>query len=112
MDARRLAFADESFDAVVMHLIVAVMPDPVQGLREAARVLKSGGRVAVFDKFLRESEHPSVKRRVVNLIAKPLFSDLNRRIEPMVAQTSLRIEHDEPVAFGDLYRILTLRKPA
>jgi phosphatidylethanolamine/phosphatidyl-N-methylethanolamine N-methyltransferase len=111
MDARRLAFPDESFDAVIMHLIVAVMPGPLEGLREAARVLKAGGRMAVFDKFLGETERLSLKRRLLNLIAKPLFSDMNRRIEPLVAQTPLQIEHDEPVAFGGLYRILTLRKP-
>ena len=40
MDARLMAFADSSFDAVLMHLILAVMPEPKRGLREAARILK------------------------------------------------------------------------
>jgi len=34
-----------------------------------------GGRTAVFDKFLRDDERPSLKRRLLNAIAKPLFSD-------------------------------------
>lgn len=112
MDARRLAFADASFDAVVMHLILAVMPQPERGLREAVRVLKPRGRIAVFDKFLRDREAPSVKRRVLNVVAKPLFSDLNRRLGPLVAGTPLAIEHDEPVAFGGTYRVVTLIKNA
>lgn len=93
-----------------MHLILAVMPDPERGLAEAERVLKQGGRIAVFDKFLREDERPSVKRRLLNAVAKPLFSDMNRRLGPLVARTQLAVEHDEPVAFGGMYRIATLVK--
>jgi ubiquinone/menaquinone biosynthesis C-methylase UbiE len=111
MDARQLTFPDSSFDAVVMHLILAVMPQPERGVREAVRVLKPGGRIAVFDKFLRDEERPSLKRRLLNAIAKPLFSDLNRRLGPLMAGTRLVVEHDEPVAFGGAYRVATLMKP-
>ena len=110
MDARQLAFPDSSFDAVVMHLILAVMPQPERGVREAVRVLKPGGRIAVFDKFLRDDERPSLKRRLLNVVAKPLFSDLNRRLGPLISGTRLVTEHDEPVAFGGTYRVVTLMK--
>lgn len=112
MDARQLAFPDSSFDAVVMHLVLAVMPEPERGVREAVRVLKPGGRIAVFDKFLGADERPSLRRRLLNLLAAPLFSDLNRRLGPLIAATPLVIEHDEPAAFGGTYRAVTLVKPA
>jgi phosphatidylethanolamine/phosphatidyl-N-methylethanolamine N-methyltransferase len=111
MDARQLAFPDSTFDAVVMHLILAVMPQPERGLSEAVRVLKPGGRIAAFDKFLRDEERPSLKRQLLNAFAKPLFSDLNRQLGPLMAGTPLVIEHDEPVAFGGSYRVVTLMNP-
>ena len=53
----------------------------------------------------------TLKRRLFNALAKPLFSDLNRRLGPLLAGTSLVIEHDEPAAFGGAYRLATLISP-
>ena len=64
----------------------------------------------MFDKFLRDEEQPSLKRRAFKALAKPLFSDLNRRLGPLVAGTPLVIEHDQPIALGGTYRLVTLIK--
>lgn len=112
MDARNLTFPDASFDAVIMHLILAVMPQPELGLKEAARVLKSGGRIAVFDKFLSDQGQPSMARRLLNLVTGTLFSDINRRLGPLVHGTGLHVDRNEPAAFGGLFRSITLSKPS
>ena len=113
MDARQLTFDDDAFDAVVFHLVLAVMPEPERGLREAERVLKPGGRVAVFDKFLGDEERAPLVRCLGNLVTKALFSsDLNRRFGPLVRRTALAVTRDEPIAFGGLFRVVTLKKAA
>jgi ubiquinone/menaquinone biosynthesis C-methylase UbiE len=45
-DAEALPFADGSFDAVIGNFGIHHVPDPVRALREAHRVLCSGGRAA------------------------------------------------------------------
>ena len=44
-DAHELPFPDGSFDAVVCHYVFLWLADPVQGAREMARVVRSGGCV-------------------------------------------------------------------
>jgi ubiquinone/menaquinone biosynthesis C-methylase UbiE len=47
MPAETLAFADESFDRVLCRFGVMLFADPLQGLKEMNRVLKTGGRYAL-----------------------------------------------------------------
>jgi len=48
-DGRRLALPDAAFDAVVVHRVLSHVPEPGAVLAEAFRLLRAGGRLAVFD---------------------------------------------------------------
>ena len=47
-DAMALPYADDSFDAAVMPLVIFFVPDPAAGVREMARVVRPGGLVAAY----------------------------------------------------------------
>ena len=48
-DIERLPFADHSFDTVTASCVFCSVADPVQGLREARRVTRPGGRVLLYE---------------------------------------------------------------
>jgi len=48
-DTRRLELRDASFDVVVAHTLVSHVTDPGVVIGEAARVVRPGGAVAIFD---------------------------------------------------------------
>lgn len=48
-DTRCLDLPDEGFDAVVAHTIVSHVDDPRRVVKEAARVVRRGGAVGIFD---------------------------------------------------------------
>ncbi len=48
-DGRNLEFEHESFDLVVFHTTLCHIPEPEQALREAYRVLRRNGWLAIFD---------------------------------------------------------------
>lgn len=105
MDASRLDFADASFDCVLLHLILAVVPDPVATAREAARVLRPGGRASIFDKFLPDTGSPSLVRRVANVVTNFVATDINRRLGEILDGTGLEVVRAEGVGFGGLFKV-------
>jgi len=111
MDAENLAFPDGEFDHAVAHLILAVMPDPRAGARELARVLKPGGTISIFDKFVPDAEAPSLPRRAANLVTNALFSDFTRQLGPILEAGGLALRRQEKAVF-DLFTVAIAEKPA
>jgi ubiquinone/menaquinone biosynthesis C-methylase UbiE len=109
-DAQRLPFADASFDAAVLHLILAVVPHPARCLEEIARILKPGGTALVFDKFLRRGQ-PALLRRLANPLVRRVATRLDVVFEDLLARTpELALEHDQPALAGGWFRMIRLRR--
>lgn len=109
-DAQRLPFADDSFDSTVLHLILAVVPEPADCFAEVARVLKPGGRLLVFDKFLRRGQ-PAVLRRLANPLLRRVATRLDVVFEDLLpAAPGLIVEDDRPALAGGWFRLIRLDK--
>jgi ubiquinone/menaquinone biosynthesis C-methylase UbiE len=68
-DGQSLSFADGSFDALICSLGLMFFPDPLRGLSEFCRVLRSGGRAAASVLTVPER---SYNGRINTVIAKHL----------------------------------------
>ncbi|RBI68601.1 SAM-dependent methyltransferase [Vreelandella sulfidaeris] len=112
MDAEELDYPDEHFDAVIMHLIIAVMPNPHKGLTEAHRVLKPGGQLCVLDKFQPDTHPAGAGRRFLNQLTSALATDITRQAQPLLTDAGFLIRHDEPVLMNGLFRALLAAKPS
>jgi ubiquinone/menaquinone biosynthesis C-methylase UbiE len=111
-DAMRLPFADGAFDCAVLHLIVAVVPEPARCLAEIERVLKPGGRALVLDKFLRPGKRAPV-RRALNAVSRHVATRLDVIFEEaLAAAPRLAVESDAPALAGGWFRSIALVKRA
>ena len=72
MDAARLGFASQSFDAVYAPYVINLVPDPVAVAREMLRVCRLEGRVVL----LNHCDHPGETNTPARRVAGPLASRL------------------------------------
>jgi SAM-dependent methyltransferase len=112
MDAMALGLASAVFDKVVLHLILAVVPDPVRTLREAERVTRPGGRLVVLDKFWNRARRPPFPLRIANALMGGYVTAVDRNFPAILSGTSLRVLREIPLGFGGLYYLYLLEKPA
>jgi len=109
-DSMNLPYADAQFDFVVLHLIVAVVPEPQKCLSEAARVLKPGGMILLFDKFLQPNQNAWLRRALT-----PLSRLIATRMdvifeEVMQVAPALEVVSNEGALGGQWFRRIVLRK--
>ncbi|MEJ2735405.1 MAG: methyltransferase domain-containing protein [Anaerolineae bacterium] len=111
MDAQRLDFPDDSFDAAVATFVFCSVPDAVQGLRELGRVVKPEGRILLLE-HVRINE-PEVIGRLMDLVdplvLRLMGPHINRRTEQNVRRAGLQVERVEALAPLDLVKLIVAR---
>ncbi|MDR9436242.1 MAG: class I SAM-dependent methyltransferase [Thiohalophilus sp.] len=109
-DVMHLPYADEQFDSILMHLILAVVPVPERALQEATRVVRPGGRILILDKFLRHGERAPV-RRALNSVIRHIATRTDVVLEPLLAQCpQLQLIEEIRLAPGGWFHQIELRK--
>jgi phosphatidylethanolamine/phosphatidyl-N-methylethanolamine N-methyltransferase len=109
-DAQALLVDENSFDAVILNLILSVIPDGNACLQSSLCALKYGGCVVIFDKFLPEEQLASPGRRFINFFSTVLGTDINRRLSELLIDCPCRVVHDEPSIGRGMYRVILLQK--
>ncbi|HLF98572.1 MAG TPA: class I SAM-dependent methyltransferase [Methylococcaceae bacterium] len=112
MDARRMEFENDSFDAVVAAYVMSVVPNPDRVIREIERVCRPGGDVIIVNHFAAEKQR-GFRRRFESLLS-PLSAHLGWRpdmpVQEILAHTSLREIGRCTLPPLGLFTLLHLRK--
>lgn len=110
MDARHMAFEDDSFDTVVAAYVMSVVPEPAKVIKEIERVCKPGGNVIIVNHFASEG---GFRRRFEGLLA-PLSNHLGWRtdmpVHDILAHTTLKEVGRRTLPPMGLFTLLHLRK--
>lgn len=105
MSAEHLDFEDQSFDVIIMNLILSVVNDPKKALREASRVLKPSGSIWLLHKENRALE-VSTLRKSLNWITKSIGgADITRSVGELIKDLPLQKSYEEPSLLADIIQL-------
>ena len=113
MDVQSLDFADNTFDAAVATFVFCSVPDPMQGLKELARVVKPGGTVFLLDHVRIDRPLIGAVMDVFNpLTVRMTGANINRRTVQNVAKSPLAVKNVVSSGPLDMLKLISAEVPA
>ncbi len=112
MDAEKMSFEDDAFDAVLALYVASVVPDPARFAAEMRRVCKPGGTIVIVNHFT--SENPVmrfIEKRLAPLAGKIGFH-ADFPLDRFLAASGLAVRETRPsnlFGYWKLLRCLNLK---
>lgn len=111
-DVQALSFPDASFDTVVATFVFCSVPDPIVGLAEARRVLRSRGRLLLLEHVLSEKPFLRPLMRCLDAIPSHIWgAHIDRETVLNVGRAGLEEVQSQDLSF-DVVKAITARAPA
>jgi len=111
MDAQAMEFPDALFDAAVATCVFCSVPDPVLGLREVKRVVKTGGHVYLMEHMRHSNPIIGAVMDAMTPLMRLMGPDINRRTLDNIRAAGLEIEHVEDLGMGGIFKLIVARVP-
>lgn len=107
-DVHRLDYPNASFDAVIAHTLLSHVADPPAVLREAARVVKPGGQIVIFDgdyaSWSFGYSEPVFAKQMDEAIVASIVNNprIMRTLPRLLAEAGLCLEQVTPHIFAEV----------
>lgn len=112
MDACRLGFGAERFDAVTAQFVITLVPDPEQALAEMDRVLKPGGEIIISSRLVDEGGLFAPFWRAVAPLAKAVGWSSDFKVSRLTGWAAATGRYDTVHVGRGYFKVVRLRKRA
>lgn len=106
MDAARLAFDDDSFDAAMAMYVMTVVPDPARVMSEMRRVVRPGGRILAISHFAAETGARVAFGRAISPLGRLLGWNTTITVSTLSSFPGVRLVSNTAAGLGGFYRLL------
>lgn len=114
MDACKMTFADNSFDAVCLPFVITLIAEPEQALDECARVLRTGGEIILTSKLSDDTGVQAVIEEAIAPLVHRVGWSSSFRIRQIREWAEQRGDFDvidiRPIFPGGLFKLMRLKQ--
>jgi len=109
-DVRALDFPEGFFDTVVTSCTFCSVPDPVKGLKQLYRVLKSDGQLLMFEHVRPGNFLLGIMIDILTPVARRFGPELNRRTGENIEKAGFKISREFNI-YLDMVKLFEAGKP-